>query len=176
MRVIKYLSKVPCCSLYNQLKESLRSGRAASITSLREQNGQYTCTTSTKITEKELNFRPDCIRIKSINSLKTEINDRLCTIEAKIFDISDEIPVVFEQNQFKRIQKMKKNVTVGDSTGALEMTVWESHFNEIVLGNSYHIRLLKIRIYNDQISLTATTDTAYVFTCIIQRLKTSVYL
>ncbi|CAF5004219.1 unnamed protein product [Rotaria sp. Silwood1] len=162
VRVVKYLSKVPYCSLHNRLKESLRSGRGASITSLREQNDQYTCTMSTKVIEKDLNFRPECIRVKNINILKNEINDRLCTVEAQICSISDEIAVVFEESEFKRVQKNKKKIIIGDATGALEMTMWESHFNEIELGKSYHIRLLKIRIYNEQISLAATTETSEI--------------
>ncbi|CAF2710368.1 unnamed protein product [Rotaria sp. Silwood2] len=116
---------------------------------------------SAKVTDKDLNFRPECIRVKNINILKNEINDRLCTVEAQICSISDEIAVVFEENEFKRVQKVKKTV-IGDATGALEMTMWESHFNEIELGKSYHIRLLKIRIYNEQISLAAATETSYV--------------
>ncbi|CAF4668981.1 unnamed protein product [Rotaria sp. Silwood2] len=134
--VVKYLSKVPYCSLYNRLKESVRSGRGASITSLREQNDQYTCTMSTKVIDKDLNFRPECIRVKNINILKNEINNRLCTVEAQICSISDEIAVVFEENEFKHVQKK--------------------------LGKSYHIRLLKIRIYNEQISLAATTETSEI--------------
>ncbi|CAF1202503.1 unnamed protein product [Rotaria sordida] len=162
VRVVKYLSKVPYCSLHNRLKESLRSGRGASITSLREQNDEYTCTMSTKVIDKDLNFRPECIRVKNINILKNEINDRLCTVEAQICSISDEIAVVFEENQFKRVQKSKNKIIIGDATGALEMTMWENHFNEIELGKSYHIRLLKIRIYNEQISLAATTETSFI--------------
>ncbi|CAF4042925.1 unnamed protein product [Adineta steineri] len=57
---------------------------------------------------------------------------------------------------------MKKNVIIADTTNALELTIWESHFDQIVLGDSYHIRLLKIRIFNDQISLTATADTSFI--------------
>ena len=148
--------------LYNRLKDSLRSGEGASITCLRKQNGQYTCSLSTEVIEKELDFRPDCIRVKNINSLKDEINDKLCTVEAKICEISGEIPVTFEENQFKRVQKLKKIVIIGDATSALEMNLWESQFSQIVLGDSYHIRLMKIRIYNDQISLSATADTSYV--------------
>jgi hypothetical protein len=162
VRIMKYLSKAPSCSLHYRLRESLRSGRGTAITSLREQNGQYTCSSSTEVTEKDLNFRPECIRVKTINSLKNEINDRLCTIQGKICNVSNEIPVIFEENQFKRVQKLKKNLVIGDATGALEMTVWESFFSQIALGDSYHIRLLKVRIYNDQISLTATSDTSYV--------------
>ncbi|CAF1218004.1 unnamed protein product [Rotaria sordida] len=162
VRVIKYLSKRPYCLLHNRLRESLRSGRGASITSLREQNNQYSCTVSTKVIDKDLNFRPECIRVKNINILKNQTNDKLCTVEAQICSISDEIAVVFEENEFKRVQKIKKNMIIGDETGALEMSVWESHFNEIELGKSYHIRLLKIRIYNDQISLAATTETSFI--------------
>ncbi|CAM4988653.1 unnamed protein product [Rotaria socialis] len=73
--------------------------------------------------------------------LKKETNDQLCTVEAKVCSISDEVAVVFEQNQFKRVQKMKKKVTIG---------------------SSYHIRLLKVRVYSDQISLTGTTDTSFI--------------
>jgi hypothetical protein len=117
---------------------------------------------STKIIEKDLPFRPECIRVKFINDLKKETNDRLCSIEVKICDISDDIAVVFEESNCKRVQKLKKNITVGDSSGALSMTLWESQFNQIAVENSYHVRLVKIRIYNDQISLTAKTDTSYV--------------
>ncbi|CAF1269432.1 unnamed protein product [Adineta steineri] len=107
-------------------------------------------------------FRPDFIRVKHLNNLKNEINDHLCTVEVKISDITDEIPVIFEENQFKRVQKMKKNVIIADTTNALELTIWESHFDQIVLGDSYHIRSLKIRIFKDQISLTATADTSFI--------------
>lgn len=93
--VVKYLSKTPFCLLYNQLQESVRKGRAASITFLREQNNQYTCTVSTKVLDIDVNFRSDCIRVKSINSLRNEMHDRLCTVEAKICSMSDDITVVF---------------------------------------------------------------------------------
>ncbi|CAF4917019.1 unnamed protein product [Rotaria socialis] len=162
VKIMEYLSKVPFCFLYNRLQESIKNGRAASITSLRQQNNQYTCTISSKLIDKDLNFRPDCIRVKTINMLKKETNDQLCTVEAKVCSISDEVAVVFEQNQFKRVQKMKKKVTIGDSTGALEMTIWDGHFNQLLLGNSYHIKLLKVRVYSDQISLTGTTDTSFI--------------
>jgi hypothetical protein len=69
---------------------------------------------------------------KSLNSLKSNVNDRLCTIQVKICEISDEIAVMFEESQFKRVQKMKKNVVIGNATDALEMNIWESQFNQIV--------------------------------------------
>jgi hypothetical protein len=162
VRVIKYLSTTPSCSLYNRLKDSIRSGQGSTISGLREQNTQYTCTMSTKVSEKELNYRPDCIRVKNISDLKENTTERLFTIEAKVCQIGDEIPVMFEQNEFKRIQKLKKTITVGDSTGAVQITLWESHFDQITLASSYHMRLLKMRPFNDQLSLTTTSYTSYV--------------
>jgi hypothetical protein len=69
---------------------------------------------------------------------------------------------MFEQNAFKRIQKLKKTITIADLTGAVQMTLWESYFDEIILGSSYHIRLFKVRSFNDQLSLTTTSYTSYV--------------
>ena len=67
---------------------------------------------------------------------------------------------MYEDTGFKRVQKVKKIVVVGDVSGALELTLWEIHFNEIALNESFQIRLVKVRAYNDQISLTTTTDTS----------------
>ncbi|CAM2728719.1 unnamed protein product [Rotaria socialis] len=148
VKIMEYLSKVPFCFLYNRLQESIKNGRAASITSLRQQNNQYTCTISSKLIDKDLNFRPDCIRVKTINMLKKETNDQLCTVEAKVCSISDEVAVVFEQNQFKRVQKMKKKVTIGDSTWSVRNDYMGWSFQSITI--------------SDQISLTGTTDTSFI--------------
>ncbi|CAF1487643.1 unnamed protein product [Adineta ricciae] len=162
VRVVKYLGKAPSCCLYQQLKESLKSGNGASITSLREQNGQFACTASTKILEKKLEFRPECIKTVSLSNLRGCHKAQMCTVEVKVCEIRDAVQVAIEQNEFKRIQKLKKSVVVGDSTGALELTLWENQFDQITLGTSYHIRLLKIRMFNDQISLNATSDTSFI--------------
>ncbi|CAF1231727.1 unnamed protein product [Adineta ricciae] len=109
VRVVKYLGKIASCSLFNQLKQSFRTGNGASITCLREQNGQYACTVSTKIVEKHLDFRPECIRTANICTLQTAIDNHMCTVEAKICHLTDPIPIIVDQNEFKRTQKMKKN-------------------------------------------------------------------
>ncbi len=56
VRIMKYLSKIPSCSLYNRLRNSLTNGEGVSINYLREQNEQYTCTLKTKVVQKELGF------------------------------------------------------------------------------------------------------------------------
>ncbi|CAF1547985.1 unnamed protein product [Adineta ricciae] len=86
VRIVKYLGKTPSCCLYNQLKESLKSGNGASITSLREQNGQFACTSSTKIIEKNLEFRPECIKTTSINKLQACHINQMCTVEIRTFN------------------------------------------------------------------------------------------
>ena len=160
VRVTKFLSKTPACSFRSRLQESIRSGRGASMSGLRETDSQYFCTAATKLDTKDLPFRPVCVRVQTIDSLKNCENERLCTIEAKICSIGEETSVMYEDTGFKRVQKLKKTVVVGDVSGALELTVWEIHFNEIALNESFQIRLVKVRAYNDQISLTTTTDTS----------------
>ena len=79
-------------------------------------------------------------------------------MEAKICSISEETSIMYEDIGFKRVQKLKTTVIVGDKTGALELTLWEMHFNEITLNDSFQIRLAKVRTFNEQISLTTTSD------------------
>ena len=160
VRVTKFLSKVPACSFRSRLQESMRSGRGALINGLRENASQYFCTTATKLDKKDLPFRPACVRVQNIDSVKSAEKDRLCTIEAKICAIGEETSVMYEDTTFKRVQKLKKTVIVGDVTGALELTLWEMQFDEIALNDSFQIRLVKVRAYNDQISLTTTSDTS----------------
>ncbi|CAF4659262.1 unnamed protein product [Rotaria sp. Silwood1] len=51
---------------------------------------------------------------------------------------------------------------MNDTSGELEITLWKSHFNQVILETSYQIHLLKTRVYNDQISLVATSDTSEI--------------
>lgn len=163
VRVTKFLSKVPACTFRTHLQESMKSGRGACISGLREDRGQYFCAASTKLDSKDLSFRPMCVRVQTIDSLKSSSHERLCTIEAKVCSIGDEASITYEDIGFKRVQKLKKISVVGDQTGALEMTLWEMHFEEISLNDSFQIRLVKVRTYRDQISLVATSDTSSVF-------------
>lgn len=163
VRVTKFLSRVPLCSFRTNLIDSMRSGRGATISGLREDNGQYFCTPSTKLENKDLSYRPMCVRIQSIGDIKCCSEERLCTVEVKICAIGEETSITYEDIGFKRVQRGKKTVIVGDKTGALDMTLWENHFNEISLYDSFHIRLIKVRSYNDQISLVAIGDTSCVF-------------
>ncbi|CAF3344126.1 unnamed protein product [Rotaria sp. Silwood2] len=166
VRITKFLSKIASCALHKRLQESMLGGCGASITALREQNDQYLCTFATKLIDKELTFRPICVRVQSIENLKNNIFEGLCTIEVKICEIGNDILCTFEESDFKKVQKFKRIAIVGDATGALEITLWESQFNKIELGNCYQIKLVKSRLINFELSFSANADTSYEFSIV----------
>ena len=159
VRITKFLGKIATCAFHTRLRESMCSSRDALITGLRQQNDQYYCTNSTKLTDKDLEFRPIYVRKQFIEELRKNTVDGYCTIEVKICNIGPETPYIFEQSDFKKIQKLKKMIIVGDYTGALELTIWEPNFDQVKLNECYQIKLLKYRIINSRLSLTATSDT-----------------
>ncbi|CAF4641067.1 unnamed protein product [Rotaria sp. Silwood1] len=65
------------------------------------------------------------------------------------------------QYSFTMFTKLIEKV-LSDTSGELEITLWKSHFNQVILETSYQIHLLKTRVYNDQISLVATSDTSEI--------------
>ncbi|CAF1565913.1 unnamed protein product [Rotaria sp. Silwood1] len=95
----------------------------ACIVNLREQNDQYFCTPPTNLIDKDLDFRPTCVRIQSIENLRNNAIDGLCTIEVKFCEIGPKVSFIFEESDFKKVEKLKKIVVVGDKTGALELTL-----------------------------------------------------
>ncbi|CAF3924080.1 unnamed protein product [Rotaria sp. Silwood1] len=129
----------------------------------KKKNDQYLCANSTKLINKELSFRPDCVRVQSIENLRNNIFDGLCTIEVKICEIGADIACIFKESDFKNVQKLKKVAVVDDATGALELTLWESHFGKVELGSCYQIKLVKSRLINCKILLSANVDTSYEF-------------
>ncbi|CAF0863139.1 unnamed protein product [Adineta steineri] len=162
VRITKFLGKIASCALHRRLRESMLSGHGASIINLRMQNEQYFCTASTKVIDKDLEFRPLCVRIQTIESLKNNAMNGLCSIEVKICEVGPETPFFFEESGFKKIQKLKKTLVVGDKTGALELSIWEPNLNQLKCDECYQIKLVKSRLINSQIALSAVTDTSYI--------------
>ncbi|CAF2645626.1 unnamed protein product [Rotaria sp. Silwood2] len=133
-----------------------------------------TCAATTKLIDKNLEFRPMCVRIQSIENLRNNKIDGLCTIEVKICEIGAEVPFTFEESDFKKVQKLKKTVVVGDKTGALELTLWEPYFHQVRLGESYQMKLVKSRLINSQITLSAVSDTYFLKIEDLRNVKTNV--
>ncbi|CAF3831759.1 unnamed protein product [Rotaria sp. Silwood1] len=119
VRITKFLSKVPSCTFYKRLQESMFSGNGTCISGL-------------------------------------------CTIEVKICEIGADIACIFKESDFKNVQKLKKVAVVDDATGALELTLWESHFGKVELGSCYQIKLVKSRLINCKILLSANVDTSFM--------------
>ena len=94
VHITKFLRKIPSCTFYRSLRESMLSGHGACIDNLREQNDQYLCNASTKLIHKDLQFRPPCVRIRSLENLRNNMIDGVCTIEVKVCKIGPEIPFV----------------------------------------------------------------------------------
>ncbi|CAF1497654.1 unnamed protein product [Adineta steineri] len=95
VRITKFLGKIASCALHRRLRESMLSGHGASIINLRMQNEQYFCTASTKVIDKDLEFRPLCVRIQTIESLKNNAMNGLCSIGVKICEVGPETPFFF---------------------------------------------------------------------------------
>ncbi|CAF4210502.1 unnamed protein product, partial [Adineta steineri] len=144
VRITKFLGKIASCALHRRLRESMLSGHGASIINLRMQNEQYFCTASTKVIDKDLEFRPLCVRIQTIESLKNNAMNGLCSIGVKI------------------CEKLKKTLVVRDKTGALELSIWEPNLNQLKCDECYQIKLVKSRLINSQIALSAVSDTSYI--------------
>ncbi len=74
-----------------------------------------------------------------------------------MFPVKDET-VVFN-NGAKRIEKMKRTIIVADKTDSINLNIWENQFNSIKKDLSYLIKLAKVKIFNDEISITSTVHT-----------------
>ena len=102
LRITKFLGKIASCVLHRRLRQSMLSGHGASISNLREQNQQYFCTPATKLIDNDLEFRPLCVRIQTIENLKNNMMDGLCTIENKVCEIGPETPCFLKNRILKR--------------------------------------------------------------------------
>jgi hypothetical protein len=66
--------------------------------------------------------------------------------------------IVFN-NGPKRVQKLKRTTIIADKSGSIDMNIWESQFNSIKQNLCYTIKLAKVKMFNDEASITTTTHT-----------------
>lgn len=62
-------------------------------------------------------------------------------------------------NGDKRVQKLKRTTIIADKTDFINMTIWENQFDLIQRSSCYKIKLAKVKIYNNDVSLTTGTFT-----------------
>ena len=67
--------------------------------------------------------------------------------------------MVIFNNSTKKVQKRKKTIAVADETGMININIWEIQFDLIKEQSSYIIKLAKVKVFNDEVSITTTTYT-----------------
>jgi hypothetical protein len=66
--------------------------------------------------------------------------------------------IVFN-NGPKRVQKLKRTTIIADKSGSINMNIWDSQFNSIKQNLCYTIKLAKVNVFNNEVSITTTTHT-----------------
>jgi hypothetical protein len=72
--------------------------------------------------------------------------------------IIEDDTIIFN-NGPKRVQKLKRTTIIADKTGSINMNIWQSQFNSIKENLCYTIKLAKVKVFNDEVSVTTTTHT-----------------
>ncbi|CAM4987829.1 unnamed protein product [Rotaria socialis] len=77
-----------------------------------------------------------------------------------LFSSVEDEAVVFNNAQ-KRVQKLKRTTIVADKSDFINMNIWENNFDSIKKDQCYLIKLAKVKIFNDELSITTTTHTKF---------------
>ncbi len=75
-----------------------------------------------------------------------------------VFGVIQDDTIVFD-NGGKRIQKLKRTILIADKSNSLNMNIWQNQFDLIERNASYQIKLLKVKVFNEDISVTTTAYT-----------------
>ncbi|CAF1239867.1 unnamed protein product [Rotaria sp. Silwood1] len=158
-RITKYLSSKTNCSLHVKMIEHLNNQHGVRLNKLKH-NGDntYVATIETIATPTLLTLTPLCTKTSTIKNIESMSDGEHVSFACKIIDIGSDETVVFN-NGLKRIQKLKRTTLVADETDSITMNIWENQFNMIKKDLSYLIKLAKVKIFNDNISITTTTHT-----------------
>jgi len=66
--------------------------------------------------------------------------------------------VIFN-NAAKRVLKLKRAIVVADTSSSMCMNIWEDQFDLIKQNSSYKIKLAKVKIFNNEVTITTITST-----------------
>ncbi|CAF3182419.1 unnamed protein product, partial [Rotaria sp. Silwood2] len=158
--VMRYLSSNVVCRLYAQLRILFDNQHGFELLHLKSNGSSYTITNETRLAEKKLTFEPQWCINQDILSLKSLAEERICAVQCKIIHVNRSESFIVTSG-YKRTQKLRKEVIVGDRTGAMVLNIYEIHFNSITTGLSYNISAVKTRLFKDVISLAAITETKF---------------
>ena len=95
----------------------------------------------------------------------------LCTVKAALskdlYEVVDlKVKMIKKQETKQFIVKNEKtscksDCLVADQTDSIKLVLWENHIDGIHTGKSYHIRNLKVRIFDDEKYLNTNESTEY---------------
>ncbi|CAF3624081.1 unnamed protein product [Rotaria socialis] len=158
-RITKYLSSRINCSLHLKMVEHLNNQHGVKLNKLKfNGDNAYIATSETIATPKVLSFAPLCTQITTIKNIESMTDGEYLSLTCKIIDVGLDETAFFNNGQ-KRVQKLKRTAIVADKTDSINMNIWENQFNLIEKDLSYIIKLAKVKIFNDDISITTTTHT-----------------
>ena len=99
------------------------------------------------------------------------LSSNLCTVKAALskdlYEVVDlKVKVIKKQETKQSIVKNEKtscksDCLVADQTDSIKLVLWENHIDGIRAGKSYHIRNLKVRIFDDEKYLNTNESTEY---------------
>lgn len=148
--VMRYLTTNATCRLHPQLRTFIQNRNGVELSNIKFKGISYTVTNETVIIEKKLTFNAEWCSTQKFFQLKTLAEDRICQIECKIIHIG-QLETFAVTSVFKKTQKLRKEIIVGDDFAAIILNIYETHFNLIETSISCKISGLKPRLYKDTI-------------------------
>ncbi|CAF2086259.1 unnamed protein product [Rotaria magnacalcarata] len=160
-RITKYLSSRAMCTRHRKMMEYLNNESSIRLNKLKCSGEKtYTATAETIGTPIDLSLTPLCTQITTIKNIQSMSDEEYISFNCKILDIGSDEVVVFNNAQ-KRVQKLKRSTVVADKTDFINMNIWENNFDSIKKDQCYLIKLAKVKIFNDELSITTTTHTKF---------------
>ncbi|CAF3744627.1 unnamed protein product [Rotaria socialis] len=159
IRITKYLSSKTKCSLREKMLQYYKNKNGVKLNKLKlNGDDNYIATYETTSTSILISFTPICMELISIENIQSMSDGQYVSFTCKIIDIGPDEPIIFN-NGGKRVQKLKRLSIVADKTGSINMNIWQNQFESIKQNLSYTIKLAKVKVFNDEITVTTTTNT-----------------
>ncbi|CAF3426323.1 unnamed protein product [Rotaria sp. Silwood2] len=159
IRITKYLSSKTKCSLHEKIVEHFNNKKGVKLNKLKfTGDNMYVATHETIATSKAVSFTPSCMELSSIEDIESMSDGQYVPFMCKIIRIGPDDTIIFN-NGPKRVQKLKRKTIVADTTASINMNIWENQFDSIKQNLSYKVKLAKVKVFNDDVTVTTTTYT-----------------
>ncbi|CAF1523508.1 unnamed protein product [Adineta ricciae] len=161
IRITKYLSCKRKCALHEKLVEFYNKQDACQLNKLKfNTDDSYTATTETTVVAKQTSIKPTCLEVIPLDQIESKCDGEYGSFLAKILEIGSDESVVFN-NAKKRVLKLKRAILVADKTSSICMNIWQDQFDLIKQNSSYKIKLAKVKLFNNELSITTISSTTF---------------